>query len=334
MLAAVCIAAGTAAALSALLIVLLKPALARYALAHPNARSSHKTPTPQGAGIGVIAATLLTIYAASAFAAHDLPNPALLTPALGAVAFIAVIGAIDDLRTIAPSFRLVLQGIAVAIVIGTLPGRLPVLNGTPEWLERTILVLGLLWFVNLVNFMDGMDWMTVVEILPIAVAVVAFALAGLMPADAALPSAALAGAVIGFAPFNRPRAAIFLGDVGSLPIGLLSGWLLLRLAADHPVAALLLPMYYLADTTVTLARRLYSGEAITKAHRSHFYQRAVDDRLGVNGVLIRVFAVNIALIVLATISVLVPIVELEMAMLAAGAALVAALLGYFSQSRS
>ena len=88
---------------------------------------------------------------------------------------------------------------------------------------------------------------------------------------------ALCGAMLGFAPFNKPVAKIFLGDVGSLPIGLLLFWLLLLLAGSgHLAAAMLLPLYYLADTTITLLRRLIAGEPVTQAHRKHFYQRALD----------------------------------------------------------
>ena len=111
--------------------------------------------------------------------------------------------------------------------------------------------------MNLVNFMDGLDWMTVAEIVPITGAVVLLGWLGEFPASTILVAAALFGAMLGFAPFNRPVAKIFLGDVGSLPIGLLVGWCLLQLAWHQQfAAALLLPLYYLADATVTLLRRM------------------------------------------------------------------------------
>ena len=101
---------------------------------------------------------------------------------------------------------------------------------------------------------------------------------GSLPQEATLVALTLCGAMIGFAPFNRPVAQLFLGDVGSLPIGLLLGWLLILLAGGgHLAAALLLPLYYLADATITLLRRLVKGEKVTQAHRTHFYQRAMDN---------------------------------------------------------
>jgi UDP-N-acetylmuramyl pentapeptide phosphotransferase/UDP-N-acetylglucosamine-1-phosphate transferase len=115
---------------------------------------------------------------------------------------------------------------------------------------------------------------------------------------------ALLGATLGFAPFNKPVAKLFLGDVGSLPIGLLLGWLLLQLAgAGQPAAALLLPLYYLADASVTLVRRMVAGESFWQAHRSHFYQRACDRGLGVPAIVGRVFLTNLALAGLAFVTV-------------------------------
>ena len=118
---------------------------------------------------------------------------------------------------------------------------------------------------------------------------------------------ALCGGLIGFAPFNRPVARIFLGDVGSLPIGLLFGWLLVLVAGNgHLAAALILPLYYLADATLTLLRRIANREPFWQAHRTHFYQRATDRGFSVPEIVARVFVVNLALVALAVASVLWP----------------------------
>ena len=96
--------------------------------------------------------------------------------------------------------------------------------------------------------MDGLDLMTAAEIVPITAALVRHRLVHrIADPRPRLAAAALCGAMLGFVPFNRPVAKIFLGDVGSLPIGLLVGWCLLQLALhQHVAAALLLPLYYLA----------------------------------------------------------------------------------------
>ncbi len=99
---------------------------------------------------------------------------------------------------------------------------------------------------------------------------------------------------------NKPVATVFLGDVGSLPIGLLLGWLLLQLAGSgHLAAALILPLYYLADATITLGCRIAGGEAFWQAHRRHFYQRATDNGFSVPAIVTRVVLVNFALAAIA-----------------------------------
>jgi len=142
--------------------------------------------------------------------------------------------------------------------------------------------------------------MTVAEIVPVTGALVLLGWLAELPAPATVAAAALLGAMLGFAPFNRPVAKIFLGDVGSLPIGLLAGWCLLQLAWHQQIAAaLLLPLYYLADATVTLLRRVIRREPFWAAHRTHFYQRATDNGFAVWRVVSEVFALNVLLAALA-----------------------------------
>jgi UDP-N-acetylmuramyl pentapeptide phosphotransferase/UDP-N-acetylglucosamine-1-phosphate transferase len=164
-------------------------------------------------------------------------------------------------------------------------------------------------------------------VVPLTATLGLFGLGGALPPGATVVAFALCGATLGFAPFNKPVARLFLGDVGSLPIGLTLGWLLLLLAGQgHLAAAILLPLYYLADATITVARRLAHGEPITQAHRSHFYQRAADRGFSVSQVVARVFTVNVVLCLLASIALLAHAEPLRWAMLAVGGALVAALL--------
>jgi UDP-N-acetylmuramyl pentapeptide phosphotransferase/UDP-N-acetylglucosamine-1-phosphate transferase len=323
-----------AAAVSFGLLMLLRPLLQRHAVAHPNARSSHKIPTPQGGGYAVIAATAGIVVGASVLGDGGLGNQSLWL-VLAATAFIAVVGAIDDVHTIAVLPRLLLQAAAVAIVLAALPGELRLVPSLPYWLERAFLGLAILWIVNLVNFMDGIDWMTVAEVVPLTAGLVLFGLMGALPRDATVAALALCGAMIGFAPFNQPVARLFLGDVGSLPIGLLLGWLLVLLAGGgHFAAALLLPLYYLADATITLLRRLANGEPVLQAHRNHFYQRAVDGNFSVYQIVGRVFLLNVALVGLAATTLLTPSYLLHAAALIAGCVLVALLLYRFAAAKA
>ena len=306
-----------AIAISAGLIMALRPLLVRYALARPNARSSHVQPTPQGGGIAVVVAALASLWLGAALA--GLAGESQLAGLTLAAAILALIGVVDDIRGLGPVSRLLVQAVAVGVVIATLPSDFRIVPLLPRALEWVLLLVGGVWFVNLVNFMDGIDWITVAETVPITAGV------GLL---------GLLGATIGFAPFNRPVARLFLGDVGSLPIGLMLGWILMMLASrGHLAAALLLPLYYLADATITLARRLARREAVWQAHRTHFYQRATDGGFAVKEIVVRIFVLNIALATLALVSAIEPDLRVDLATLALGGALVAWLLGTFARGK-
>jgi UDP-N-acetylmuramyl pentapeptide phosphotransferase/UDP-N-acetylglucosamine-1-phosphate transferase len=291
--------------LAAGLIFLLMPWLRAYALARPNARSSHRDPIPQGGGAAVILAALAAAWAAAVIAGlYPQATGKEFLALTAAVVLLATVGAIDDIRHLSPLPRLLLQCLAVGIVIAALPQDLRVVSMLPWWIERACLLVGAVWFVNLTNFMDGVDWMTVAETVPITGAIIVLGLLDVVSALPTLIALALLGAILGFAPFNKPTAKLFLGDVGSLPIGLLLAWLLLRLAASgHIAAAIILPLYYIADATLTLIRRLMAGERVWQAHRSHFYQRALDGGFTVSEVVARVFLVNLALVALAVMTV-------------------------------
>jgi len=315
------------------LIVALRPLLVRYALARPNARSSHTTPTPQGGGIAVLASVLLVAFAAapSPSSSRDSFEVATVSAALLGL---ALLGAVDDMRPLSAMVRIVLQAIAVTVVVASGGDRvLPDL--VPLWLERGIVIFAGVWFVNLVNFMDGVDWITVAEAVPIAAAVAILGAAGLIPPWIALIGAALLGAMLGFAPFNKPVAKLFLGDVGSLPIGLLLGWMLLKLATMGALAAaVLLPLYYLADATITLIRRLARRERVWEAHRQHFYQQAIDrNGFSVTAVVMHVFALNLTLAGLALATFLWPAWPVQVGAVTVGCVLVALLLRRFTTAR-
>jgi UDP-N-acetylmuramyl pentapeptide phosphotransferase/UDP-N-acetylglucosamine-1-phosphate transferase len=323
------------ALLSAILVVVLYPWLKRYALAKPNARSSHLTPTPQGGGIAVVAATLVTLGVVFEFFSPGASASTPLPIIAGATVVMACLGAIDDIRPLPVGPRLLLQAIVVATVLYAMPEDLRVIPSPPWWLERCLLLIGGLWFVNLVNFMDGLDWMTVAEVIPLTAALAVLGLAGALPHYGTALSLTLGGAMIGFAYFNRPTARIFLGDVGSLPIGLMLGVLLLLIAGGgHLVAALIMPLYYLADATITLVRRLMRDEPILRAHRSHFYQRATDHGFTTMGVIARVFVVNVGLGALAVMTVIAPGRLTDIAALIAAIILVAWLLVAFERGRT
>ncbi|MEY9156446.1 UDP-N-acetylmuramyl pentapeptide phosphotransferase/UDP-N-acetylglucosamine-1-phosphate transferase [Bradyrhizobium japonicum] len=324
------LAIAVAALMSAIITWTSRPLLQRYALARPNARSSHRIPTPQGAGIAVITATLLVASAWAAWANVAIPPALVITTIV-----IALVGFADDIVSLPVLARLALQAACVGAVVFTASETARIVPALPLPLERGLILLAGVWFVNLVNFMDGLDLMTVAEVVPVTAALLLLGLLGDLSWPAALIATAMCGAMLGFAPFNRPVAKVFLGDVGSLPIGLLLGWCLLELAwHGQPAAALLLPAYYLVDSTITLFRRIARREQFWSAHRSHFYQRATDNGFTVRRVIGDVFALNLLLAVLAIVTVRASSTSVTWLALVAGAIAIGFVLHRFSRPQA
>ena len=320
------------AGLSAALILVLKPILVRHLLAHPNARSSHATATPQGAGLAVMAA-LIVVCAAALLLKVAAPPPSLI-PVLVAAAFLTLIGGLDDAHALAVSWRFAGQTAAALLVVLLLPPDIRLLpNLLPLSVERGLMVLGVVGFVNAINFLDGLDWMTVAQVVPMTLGVAILHGLGLVPASIGLLALALLGATLGFAVFNKHPAQIFLGDAGSLPIGLLLATMLIYVAEAHLVSGLLLALYTLAEATITLGRRLINGERVLSAHKSHFYQRAVGQGLRVPQVTARVFALSLALMGLAIAAALARSLMVDFAALGLGTTATAVVLFNFKRGR-
>lgn len=285
------------ALLSAGFISLLKPLLARHLMAHPNERSSHVTATPEGAGLGVMASLFVVCGVYLLWA--TLPPPSLL-PVLAGAAVLTVVGGLDDAHSLRVSWRLLAQALVALGLVLVLPSDLRLLPSVlPLGIERALLVVGVVGFVNAINFLDGLDWMTVAQIVPMTLGVAILSGLDGVPQSIGLLALTLLGATLGFAAFNKHPAQIFLGDVGSLPIGLLLAYMLIWVADAHIVSAVLLCLYTLADSALTLLRRLRNGERVLSAHRSHFYQRAVAQGLAVPQVTARVFWLGLWLMTLA-----------------------------------
>jgi UDP-N-acetylmuramyl pentapeptide phosphotransferase/UDP-N-acetylglucosamine-1-phosphate transferase len=171
-----------------------------------------------------------------------------------------------------------------------------------------------------VNFLDGLDWITAAQVVPMTLCVAVLQALGAVPADVGFLALALLGAMLGFAVFNKHPAQVFLGDAGSLPIGLLLAFMLIFVAGTDLAAALLLALYTLADSTLTLLRRAFNREAIFSGHRSHFYQRAIINGLTAPQVTARIFLLGLLLASLAISAVIARSVLADVLLLALGAA--------------
>ncbi len=269
-------------------------------LDHPNDRSSHAIPTPRGGGLAVVPVLAATWLVAAALLPVGRGMPLAAALALG----LALLSWRDDIKSLPIGVRLAGQIAAVAVMLWLAPPAALLFGGLlPPLADRLAAGLLWLWFINAFNFMDGTDGIAGVETASIGVGVALVAgVAGLYVLFP-LAGLTLAGAAIGFLVWNWQPARLFLGDVGSVPLGFLLGWLLLSLAGHgEPVAALILPAYFLADAGITLGRRIVRGERFWRAHRQHFYQRAVARGMSHASVARHVLAVNVVLIGLAVLA--------------------------------
>jgi Fuc2NAc and GlcNAc transferase len=285
------------------------PLVRRYALGRnvldiPNPRSSHAQPTPRGGG----AAVMPLVVAGLAGAAIVDARPPLWALA-GGVAAMAGVGWVDDHRGLSPTLRLLLQVVVAAAVVAFLGPLAAIELGGRElalgWVGWPVTLLWFVWMTNLYNFMDGIDGIAGVEAAA-AGGVMALWFAAFGAPHLALACAVLAGAALGFLVWNWAPARIFLGDVGSLGLGFcFAGLAVVGVNEyDMPWAAfILLLAVFIGDATITIIARLTRGERLTEAHKSHFYQRAVQTGLSHAQVSCAVVGANLLFAVLATLAV-------------------------------
>jgi Fuc2NAc and GlcNAc transferase len=252
-------------------------ALARNIIDVPNERSSHSVPTPRGGGLSIVLATLLAAAYAWGSGACDGP---LFYALLGGGIAVAAVGFADDHRPVPARVRFSVHILAAAWAVywlGGLPslhwgGRLHDLGAAGYLLG----IVGVVWTLNLFNFMDGIDGIAASEASFVGWGAVACLAWSGAPVDGVLLIAlALAASSAGFAVWNWPPARIFMGDVGSGFVGFVIAVLALAHARIDPVAPFIwaiLGALFIADSGVTLVRRFARGERPYEAHRTHAYQ--------------------------------------------------------------
>ncbi len=232
----------------------------------PNARSSHVHPVPKGGGLGPV----VVVVAALILATIVLPGSPELWAVLGGSVLVAAMALLDDYANLPPKIKLAVQALAAGLVVAcgvsvSQIGPVPLGPFGPA-----LAFCWILYVTNAVNFMDGLNGLVA--------GVGCIAGAALMGGDGGISrslGAVMAAGLLGFLPFNYPRARIFLGDVGSQFCGFLLAVLTLTQARENEAAGLIIPLALLVllfDVGVTLVRRVVARERLTEAHRSHCYQ--------------------------------------------------------------
>jgi len=293
----------------------------RMLLDRPNARSNHTVPVPRGGGLAVVFALLIPMMIAEMEVAIVL-----------SVLILAAVSMMDDLIGVPAVVRLLVQVIAVSIPLSFIP--LDLTQGLiPPMAEKIMVGICWIWCINLFNFMDGIDEISAVEMISVGLSVALLLIfADMFDNRLSHYGMIMAAAGLGFWWWNRSPAKIFMGDVGSIPIGFLMGYLLLLSARSGFVAAaFIIPGYYLADSTLTILKRLFAGKKIWHAHSEHYYQQAVRKGWKHPTVVRYIAGVNIMLGFLAIYSALNP--ELAMLFTALAYMSVFMLMGFFAYDR-
>lgn len=283
--------------------LLLTAFVRRYALQHslvdiPNTRSSHTDPTPRGGGLAIVVIWFLVL--AILIFLHRLGEWVGLALLGGGVA-VAAVGWLDDRRGIPASIRALVHVLAAIWAVWCFGGWPSLDVGVavlPLGMAGSLLaVIGLVWLINLYNFMDGIDGLAASEAVSVGL-MGGILLAAAGATDLSLVALALAAAAGGFLIFNWPPAKIFMGDVGSGLLGYAFGVLALaseRAGAVPIIVWMLLLAVFIVDATATLIRRVMKGERWYEAHRSHAYQRAVQAGYSHRQVTVAIMGLNVLL---------------------------------------
>ena len=245
-------------------------ALRKNILDIPNLRSSHTQPTPRGGGVAIVTAWYFGLFCLDYF---GLIEPGLFFALISGV-LLAFVSLLDDIFTIKPWIRILFQLLTVFSGLYFIGGlKIIYLNDLTfavPIIFNIVVVLGAIWFINLYNFMDGIDGYASVEALAIA--------AGMFLIIGDPIFLILIFSVFGFLIWNWPKAKIFMGDIGSTQLGYILVILGIYFNNNHEFNIfgwLILTSLFWFDATLTLYRRWNNKEKLNMAHKKHAYQRIV-----------------------------------------------------------
>jgi len=243
----------------------------------PNERSSHIATTPRGGGISIVIAATTALLCLRWL---NVLRTDVLLALIGGGTAVAVVGFLDDHHRVAAGIRLTVHACAALWALICLGGLPPLAIGHSVvylgWVGHGLALLGIVWTLNLFNFMDGIDGIAGSEAVFIVCSGALLSLVHGQSAEILVLGLTFGAAALGFLLWNWPPATIFMGDVGSGYLGYVISVMAVAAARDNPAAVwiwLILGGVFFVDATVTLLRRAIRRERLHEAHRCHAYQR-------------------------------------------------------------
>lgn len=273
--------------------LIIRIALKRKIISIPNERSLHDAPTPVGGGLAIV----LTWYVGiSILYFYDKIESNLYFALLSGI-ILTIVSFIDDLIDLKPIVRLVFHfftAISAFIFLGGLRQLIiPSIDINYSVILYPIAVIGMVWFINLFNFMDGVDGFASLE--AIIICLLMFLLSG------SIINLVLVACISGFLFWNWPKAKVFMGDVGSTQLGFILVVLGIYFHNEYQFSILnwiMISSPFWFDATLTLYRRWRNKERLEEAHRKHAYQRIVQAGFSHFQVNLTLIAINLFVVIM------------------------------------
>ena len=300
---------------SVLLISICLPILRKYKIVdNPDARRAHKLPTVRGGGIALVIAFIFTMLVITFISDENL----VITPLIISIILLGTISFLDDAYQVPIPIRLTIHFISATICVIYYTGGYSLFRGElPQAIDISLSIIGLVFFLNIFNFLDGIDGISTCQSIHLATTAILLCIIRdkvIIGVDIVFYSSAIIlGCSIAFLLFNWNPAAIFLGDVGSTFFGIIHGLNLLLIASSSDrlfLASVIVSFYYIADGGITILIRAYKGEKIWLPHLNHFFQQAARKGMSHKEIVIKIASCNVILLICAVVSIYVPHIAL------------------------
>ncbi|MBN8827671.1 MAG: glycosyltransferase family 4 protein [Sphingobacteriia bacterium] len=238
----------------------------------PVDRSNHVSPTPRGGGLAIVFCVFLLWPLVNYYYIPNFTNTLVFCTCL---MLLALISFLDDIKSIVFYIRLLIHiSVATFTVYYFFPPiHLVVPKFVPVAIERAGIIFAYVYFINLYNFMDGIDGISSINTLTVLTGISILSYLHNENLNNIYLAAIVVGSTLAFLKFNWPPSKIFLGDVGSISLGYIVGFIALDLGyKGYFWPIFIMCLYYLTDATITLLKRIFNGEKFWEAHSKHFFQ--------------------------------------------------------------
>ena len=296
-------------------------------LDHPSSRGNHEKSMPKGAGIILIPAVIISV--SLYFFIENSINTKWLVFLLS-IFFLFLISLIDDIKSLPATIRLIVHSLCVMISVYCMRddiiyflnnmdiiAKLNISESMLFYLFASLIIFSWLWLINLFNFMDGMDGLTALQMIFLALTINIISLMNYFDNDFQFLSLIIFSVFLAFFRYNKPPAKIFLGDSGSIPSGYIAGYVLVEsLLKQGPFfSILIILLYFILDSTVTLIIRSIKNNNLFSAHSDHFYQRMIRNGHSHQYVLRKILFLLTFLIILSFISLKYHLISFSLALI-------------------